>query len=221
LKASVWRLFLEGRGTEAYKAVLLEAHAQADLAARGYEGFLFDLGQLGVRILSMAELTLEEKHHFGAYLAEEVAPQTDVIRAEGVRDMRSHALYFASGAATPTSLIRMPESVPRLLEVPGKPFTYVRLGELLHLRPDLFLTGKGTRLHELRAIRLAATPAGALPLADASRRLEAVHPGHLAIHQDEVEGRPLEGLEGLEAIGGHRERGPHALEHLLGELLID
>ena len=51
----------------------------------------------------------------------------------------------------------MPVAVPRLLEVPGRPWTYVRLGELLRLRPDLFLAGKNTRLHELRAIRLAAS----------------------------------------------------------------
>ena len=119
-----------------------------------YEGFLFDLGKLGIRILSTAELTLEEKRYFGAYLAEEVAPRTDVLRADAVRNMRSQALYFASGAAAPSSLIRMPEAIPRLLDVPGRPGTYVRLGDLLRLRPDLFRTGKDTRLHELRVIRL-------------------------------------------------------------------
>ena len=137
---------MEGRGTEAYAAVQHEAHAQAEIAARGYEGFLFDLGKLGIRILSTAELTLEEKRYFGAYLAEEVAPRTDVLRADAVRNMRSQALYFASGAATPSSLIRMPEAIPRLLDVPGRPGTYVRLGDLLRLRPDLFRTGKDTRL---------------------------------------------------------------------------
>lgn len=152
--ARVGRLFLEGRGTEAYSAVLAEAHAQAELAARAYETFLFDLGQMGARILSTAELTLEEKRYFGAYLAEEVAPRTDVIRADAVRDMRSQALYFVSGAAAPTSLIRVPDSLPRLLDIPGRPGMYVRLGELFRLRPDLFLIGKTTRLHELRVIRL-------------------------------------------------------------------
>jgi polyphosphate kinase len=202
--ARVWRLFLEGRGTEAYKAVLLEAHAQTELAARGYENFLFDLGQLGVRILSMAELTLEEKHYFGAYLAEEVAPQTDVIRADGVRDMRSHALYFASGAAAPTSLIRMPDSVPRLLEVPGKPWTYVRLGELLRLRPDLFLTGRSTRLHELRAIRLAATGDTPIDWANLPAALEDRLDGRVS-HLEVERGFPLFWREGIRLALGLRE----------------
>jgi polyphosphate kinase len=201
--ARVWRLFLEGRGTEAYKAVLLEAHAQADLAARGYANFLFDLGQLGVRILSMAELTLEEKHYFGAYLAEEVAPQTDVIRADGVRDMRSHALYFASGAATPTSLIRMPDSVPRLVEVPGKPLTYVRLGELLRLRPDIFLTGKSTRLHELRAIRLAASDEKPVDWANLPATLEDRLDGRVS-HLEVERGFPLFWREGIRLALGLR-----------------
>jgi polyphosphate kinase len=155
--ARVSRLFLEGRDSEPYAAVQAEVQAQADCAARAYENFLPELGKLGIRILSVAELTLEEKHYFGAYLAEEVAPRTDVIGADAVRDMRSHALYFASGSAAPRFLIRMPDSIPRLLEVPGRPRFYVRLGELLRLRPDLFLSGKSTRLHELRIIRLAAT----------------------------------------------------------------
>jgi polyphosphate kinase len=152
--ARVARLFLQGRGTEEYAAVLREAHEQAELAARAYDDFQLLFARLGIRILSSQELTLEEKRYFGAYLAEEIAPRTDVIRADAVRDMRSQALYFASGAAAPTSIVRMPDGMPRLLEVPGRPRSYVRLGELLRLRPDLFLTGKNTRLHELRVIRL-------------------------------------------------------------------
>jgi polyphosphate kinase len=202
--ARVWRLFVEGRETGAYREVLHEAQAQADLAARAYDAFLFDLGTLGVRILSMAELTLEEKHYFGAYLAQEVAPQTDVIRADGVRDMRSHALYFASGAASPASLIRMPDSIPRLLEVPGKPLTYVRLGELLRLRPDLFLTGKSTRLHELRAIRLAATDETPVDWADLPAALEDRLDGRVS-HLEVERGFPLFWREGIRLALGLRE----------------
>jgi len=202
--ARVWRLFVEGRETGAYREVLREAQAQADLAARAYDAFLSDLGTLGVRILSMAELTLEEKHYFGAYLAQEVAPQTDVIRADGVRDMRSHALYFASGAASPTSLIRMPDAIPRLLEVPGKPLTYVRLGELLRLRPDLFLTGKGTRLHELRAIRLAATDETPVDWADLPAALEDRLDGRVS-HLEVERGFPLFWREGIRLALGLRE----------------
>ena len=171
--ARVWRPFLEGRGTEAYSAILDEARSQTVLAGRTYESFLVELSQLGIRILSAAELTLHEKHYFGAFVAEEVAPRTDVIRADGVRDMRSQALYFASGAATLQSLIRMPDTVPRLLEVPGRPGAYVRLGELLRLRPDLFLTGKHTRVHELRVVRLTPPDRTPIDWSDLAAALES------------------------------------------------
>jgi len=153
--ARISRPFLEGRDSETYALILREAFSQAELAARTYDGFLPDLAQLGIRIVSTAELTLEEKRYFGAFLAQEVAPRTDVIRADAVKGMRSQALYFASGGAALQHLIRMPEGLPRLLEIPGRPKTYVRLGELLRLRPDLFLTGKAARMHELRVVRLA------------------------------------------------------------------
>jgi polyphosphate kinase len=167
------RLFSEGRGSEDYERVLREAHAQVDAASRVYESFLFDLGRLGIRVLSAAELTLAEKHYFGAYLAEEVAPRTDVIRVDAVRDMKSHALYFASGAAAPRHLIRMPDAVPRLLEVPGRPGSYVRLGELLRLRSDLFVSERsGVRLHELRVIRLTATGGEHIDWADLPGAIE-------------------------------------------------
>jgi polyphosphate kinase len=113
--ARIGRLFLEGRRTDDYAAILAEARSQSELAARTYDAFLFDLGRLGIRIVSAAELTLDEKHYFGAFLAEEVAPRTDVIRGDVVRDMRSQALYFASGSAALQSLIRLPDTVPRLL----------------------------------------------------------------------------------------------------------
>jgi polyphosphate kinase len=184
--ARVSRLFLAERGTDTYAAVLQEAHAQAELASRAYDAFLFDLARLGIRVLSAAELTVEEKRYFGAYLAEEVAPRTDVIPADAVRDMRSHALYFASGGATPTSLIRMPDGVPRLLDVPGRPGMYVRLGELLRLRPELFLTRRATRLHELRVIRLASIDRMPTDWADLPAALEGRLDGrvtHLEVEQ--------------------------------------
>ncbi len=154
--ARIWRPFLELRKTEAYAAIVREVRAQTELASRAYERFLPELAQLGIRIVSVSELTREERLYFGAFLAEEVAPRTDVIRAEALREMRSQALYFASGTAVLQHLIRLPDSVPRLLEIPGREGTYVRLGELLRLRPDLFLTRKNARLHELRVVRLAA-----------------------------------------------------------------
>jgi polyphosphate kinase len=155
--ARVWRPFLEGRGTDAYAALLRDVRSQIEDATRTYQRFLPELERLGIRIVSVSELTNEERLYFGAYLAEEVAPRTDVIRAEALREVRSQALYFASGTASLQHLIRLPDSVPRLLAIPGREGTYVRLGELLRLRPDLFLARKDARLHELRAVRLAAS----------------------------------------------------------------
>jgi len=152
----VWRPFLEARGTDAYSALLREVRAQIEDATGAYHRFLPELERLGIRIVSVSQLTREERLYFGAYLAEEVAPRTDVIRAEALREVRSQALYFASGTASLQHLIRLPDSVPRLLGIPGREGTYVRLGELLRLRPDLFLARKDARLHELRAVRLEA-----------------------------------------------------------------
>lgn len=153
--ARIARLFLAERSSDAYRDVQREARAQVEAATRAYEDLLVDLSGVGVRILSTGELTHEEKHYFGAYLAEEIAPRTDVIRADAVRTLKSEALYFACGKAAPRHLVRMPDGVPRVLEVPGRPGIHVRLGDLLRLRPDLFQAEHGSRLHELRAIRLA------------------------------------------------------------------
>ncbi len=171
--ARVWRPFLEGRGTEAYAALLREARTQIDDASVAYQRFLPELEQLGIRIVSTSQLTSEERLYFGAYLAEEVAPRTDVIRAEALRELRSQALYFASGSASLEHLIRLPDSVPRLLAIPGREGTYVRLGELLRLRPDLFLPHKGARLHEMRAVRLAAIDQTPIDWSDLPVRLES------------------------------------------------
>jgi len=203
--ARISRMFLEGRGTEAYAAVLDETHAQAELAARAYDAFLIDLGRLGIRILSTAELTLEEKRYFGAYLAEEVAPRTDVIRAEAVRDMRSQALYFASGSAAPTSLIRVPDGVPRVLAIPGRPGMYVRLGELLRLRPDLFLSSKCTRFHELRVIRMAGINRITLDWSDLPAALESRLDGRVS-HLEIERGFPPFWRETIRLALGLREK---------------
>jgi polyphosphate kinase len=203
--ARISRMFLEARGTEAYSTVLLEAHAQADVAARAYDAFLADLGRLGIRILSTAELTLEEKRYFGAYLAEEVAPRTDVLRADSVRGMRSQALYFASGTAAPTSLIRMPDSIPRLLAVPGRTGMYVRLGELLRLRPDLFLAAKSTRFHELRVIRLAGINRITVDWSDLPAALEGRLDGRVS-HLEVERGFPPFWRETIRLAFGLREK---------------
>jgi polyphosphate kinase len=170
--ARIWRPFLEGRTTEEYTAILQEVRAQSELASRTYRRFLPALKRLGIRIVSVSELTRDERPYFGAFLAEEVAPRTDVLRVEALREVRSQALYFASGDGALEHLIRLPDSVPRLLEIPGREGTYVRLGELLRLRPDLFLARKGARLHELRAVRLAAIDQTPIDWSDLPAALE-------------------------------------------------
>ncbi|HTP50732.1 MAG TPA: polyphosphate kinase [Anaeromyxobacteraceae bacterium] len=154
--ARISRPFLEERGKEIYHALLGEARAQTALANEAYRSLLPALEDLGIRVVPVSSLAREELDYFGAYLAEEVAPRTDVIRAEAVREIRNQALYFATGVGVLEHLVRLPEGVPRLLEIPGREGTYVRLGELLRLRGDLFLESREPELHELRVVRLAA-----------------------------------------------------------------
>ena len=154
--ARIWRPFVQGRRTEEYRALLEEARAQIQRAETNYRAFLPELEGLGIRIVPVRALTRPERAYFGAFLAEEVAPRTDVLRVEALREVRSRALYFASGAGVLENLLRVPESIPRLVEIPGRDNTYVRLGELLRLRADLFLAGRSARLYELRVVRVAA-----------------------------------------------------------------
>jgi polyphosphate kinase len=154
--ARIWRPFVQGRRTDEYRALLEEARAQLQRAEAAYRAFLPELQGLGIRIVPARTLTRTERAYFGAFLAEAVAPQTDVLRVEALREARSRALYFASGDGVLEHLLRVPDSVPRLVEIPGRENTYIRLGELLRLRSDLFLAGRTARLHELRVVRLAA-----------------------------------------------------------------
>ena len=118
--------------------------------------FLPELEGLGIRVIPAKALTRTERAYFGAYLAEVVAPQTDVLRVEALREVRSRALYLASGEGVLENLLRVPDGLPRLIEIPGRENTYVRMGELLRLRSDLFLAGRSARFFELRVLRLAA-----------------------------------------------------------------
>ncbi|HYD43120.1 MAG TPA: polyphosphate kinase [Anaeromyxobacter sp.] len=154
--ARIWRPFVQGRRTDEYRALVEEARAQIQRAEATYRSFLPELEGLGIKIVAARTLTRAERAYFGAFLAEEVAPRTDVLRVEALREVRSRALYFASGDGVLEHLLRVPDSVPRLIEIPGRDNTYVRLGELLRLRPDLFLAGRTAKVHELRVVRLAA-----------------------------------------------------------------
>ncbi|GIW24663.1 polyphosphate kinase [Meiothermus sp.] len=154
--ARISRAFAEERSSPGYLALMSEALDQTEEAGRLYLEFLKALAGLGIHILEPSQLTRAEKQYFGAYLAEEVAPLTDLIRPEALSELASQALYFASGEGLLQHLIRLPESVPRLLEVPGREGGFVRLGALVRMRSDLFLPGnQKLPLYEFRLIRLA------------------------------------------------------------------
>jgi len=154
--ARISRAFAEERGSPSYRALIREAKEQTEEASRLYLEFLKALGQTGLHILEPSQLTKAEKQYFGAYLAEEVAPLTDLIQPEAIPELASQALYFAAGEGLLQHLIRMPEGLPRLLEVPGREMGFVRLGALVRMRSDLFLPGnQKLPLYEFRLIRLA------------------------------------------------------------------
>jgi polyphosphate kinase len=185
--ARIWRPFVEGRRAEAYRALLGEARAQLETAESTYRDFLPELERLGIRIVPVRTLTRAERAYFGAFLAEEVAPRTDVLGVVALSEIRSQALYFASGDGVLEYLIRLPESTPRLLEIPGRENTYVRLGELLRLRADLFLAGREAKLFELRVVRLAAIDQMRIDWDDLPGALETRLDGrvsHLEVERD-------------------------------------
>ncbi|MCS7195073.1 MAG: polyphosphate kinase [Meiothermus sp.] len=154
--ARISRLFAEERGSPEYRAVLAEAQSQSEEASRLYREFLKSLENLHIHILEPSQLTRAEQQYFGAYLAEEVAPLTDLIEPEALSDLSSQALYLASGEGRLQYLIRLPQSLPRLLPVPGREGGFVRLGALVRMRSDLFLPTPGRPpLFEFRLIRLA------------------------------------------------------------------
>jgi polyphosphate kinase len=152
--ARVSRAFLQQRSMPEYQGLLSEARDQANQAVRAYLAFLPKLEQLGLRILEPKELSRAEGQYFGAYLAEEIAPRTDLIGPEALTQLASQALYFAAGDHQLRYLIRLPGDLPRLLPIPGREGAYVRLGALVRMRSDLFLPERGN-LHEFRLIRLA------------------------------------------------------------------
>jgi polyphosphate kinase len=184
--ARISRPFLEDRGTAAYRSLLREARSQSEASSEAYRGLLDELEGHGVQVVPVSSLSRGELDYFGAFLAEEVAPRTDVLRAEAVREVRTEALYFATGDGVLEHLVRLPDSLPRLVEIPGRDGTYVRLGELLRLRSDLFLEGRDLELHELRVIRLAAIDQLGLDWEDLPAALETRldgRPSHLEVER--------------------------------------
>jgi polyphosphate kinase len=82
-------------------------------------------------------------------LAEVVVPNTNLIAWEAAKEVGHGALYFASEDHP----VRLPQDLPRLLKVPGREGTYVRLGALMRARSDLFLP-RESPLYEFRVLRL-------------------------------------------------------------------
>jgi len=186
--ARISRAFAEERGSSSYQSLMNEAQNQTEEASRFYLEFLKALEGLGIHILEPSQLTKAEKQYFGAYLAEEVAPLTDLIRPEAIPELASQALYFASGEGALQHLIRFPESLPRLLEVPGREGGFVRLGALVRMRSDLFLPGsQKLPLFEFRLIRLAQLARSRADWDELPEALEARLDGkvsHLEVEED-------------------------------------
>lgn len=146
--ARVAKPFLEGRGGPEHLALLGEAKAQALLAQARYRALLQEAAPR-IRVLEPQELDEVDWRYFRVYLAEVVAPKTDLIPWEAASDLSHGALYFASEGY----LLRLPQDLPRLLPVPGQEGRYVRLGALMRARSDLFLPEEAP-LWELRVLRL-------------------------------------------------------------------
>ncbi len=117
-----------------------------------YLEFLRQLDGIGIKALDPAQLTRPEKQFFGAYLAQKVVPLTDLIDGNEITELKTGALYFTADELQ--SLVRLPESIPRVLPIPGRGGAYVRLGALIRMRNDLFLP-ETSRLFEFRLVRLA------------------------------------------------------------------
>jgi len=193
--ARIARPFENERGTKAYQRLLAETREQSSLADDVYDGFLPELNDIGIRIVSESDLTREERNYFGAYLAEKVITRTDVIGGGGLRDMVSRSLYFAAGEGVLEYLVRLPAGVKRLLEIPGRPGTFIRIGELLRARSDL-LFGKPLPLYELRVVRLASFDQGLLDWDELPAALESRLEGKVC-HLEVERGFPAHWTESI------------------------
>jgi polyphosphate kinase len=131
---------LDGQKLRAeYLHLLRDALAFSLEAARLHDSLCSELAAAGIQILTPNDLEADELAFFGAYLAERVAPLTDIIAPDGLPYLDSRALYFAAGSERVEHFFRVPESVPRLLEIPGRKDSFVRLEDLIASRSDLFL----------------------------------------------------------------------------------
>ncbi|MFQ5382297.1 MAG: phospholipase D-like domain-containing protein, partial [Dehalococcoidia bacterium] len=137
-----------------YRELLREAYQNAVIASECHERLRLELAGTGFHLLDPSQLTPDERSYFGAFLAEEVAPRVDLLEIGSLAELSSRALYMAAGRDRLEYLLRLPDSVPRLLPVPGRDGAFVRLGPLVRLRSDLFLPER-IPMHEMRLTRLA------------------------------------------------------------------
>ena len=137
-----------------YGALLQEAYQNALFASERHERLRLELAEVGLHLLEPLQLTPYERSYFGAFLAEEVAPRADLLETRNLSELSSRALYLAAGGDSLEYLVRLPESIPRLLPVPGRDGSFVRLGPLVRLRSELFLPEK-LSMYEMRLTRLA------------------------------------------------------------------
>lgn len=157
--ARIYRAVAESRGGDPearaeYEGLMKEAYAAAVRASEIHEELRAQLHDAGFFLLEPGQLTPTERAYFGAFLAEEVSPRADLLDATAIGELSSRALYLAAGEERLRYLIRLPDSVPRLFSVPGRPEALIRLGPLVRTRPDLFLPEE-LPMYEMRLTRLA------------------------------------------------------------------
>lgn len=185
---NISRAFNDDRNNSHYRGLLEEALDQAQLAERQYRKLLHLLEPCGLRLLHPSQMTQVEQRYFAAYLAEEVAPRTDLISPKTLSGLDSKALYFASGSKKKLEhLIRLPQDLPRLLPIPGRQGTWVCLDELMRFRADLFLPNNRSELFGVRVVRLSELKGKEIEWEDLSAAIEKRLDGevsHLELERD-------------------------------------
>jgi polyphosphate kinase len=142
------------RHHKAYLELLEAARESQTLAANLWTKLHTELKIAGIAVLGWDDLETDEQAYFGAFLAESVAPLTDLIAPEGVSFLDSRALYLAAGNGGVQFVLRVPEARARLLPVPGRDEVFVRLENLIASRSDLFLP-EALPLYAMRVTRRA------------------------------------------------------------------
>ena len=137
-----------------YVRLLKDARQAVQQASSILKSMLPELEGAGVHILEPDQLEPDEQAYFGAYLAEQVAPMTDLMPADALAFLDSRALYMAGGGARLDHLFRVPDGIPRFLEVPGRRRSFVRLEALIASRADLFVP-EDVPVYALRVTRRA------------------------------------------------------------------